>query len=107
MLFYLFQSDLIISAAGERQIVKADWINPGSIVIDAGVSRGIQGVDEKSIVGDVEFEEVIINYKFYENQFLKNIMSGIQKMQYNNTSSKWNRSYHCCKIIEKRCFIFG
>jgi methylenetetrahydrofolate dehydrogenase (NADP+)/methenyltetrahydrofolate cyclohydrolase len=33
-------------------VVRGDWIKPGAVVIDAGVSR--RG---KSIVGDVEFEK--------------------------------------------------
>jgi 5,10-methylene-tetrahydrofolate dehydrogenase/methenyl tetrahydrofolate cyclohydrolase len=42
--------------------VKGEWINPGAIVIDVGVNQGVPGVDEKSIVGDVEYEEVILAY---------------------------------------------
>lgn len=54
------QADIIIAAAGQAGMVKADWVKPGAIVIDVGTNR----VDDPSakrgyrLVGDVDFEAV-------------------------------------------------
>ncbi len=45
-------ADVLIVAAGKPHLVKGEWINPGSVVIDVGISR----LDDGRIVGDVEFE---------------------------------------------------
>jgi methylenetetrahydrofolate dehydrogenase (NADP+) / methenyltetrahydrofolate cyclohydrolase len=43
---------------GRPELVKADWIKPGAIVLDVGIQR-ISGADGKArIVGDVAFAEV-------------------------------------------------
>ncbi len=46
-------ADLLISAVGKPGLVRGDWIKPGAIVIDVGITR-----DEKGkLHGDVVFEE--------------------------------------------------
>lgn len=47
------QADLIVVATGVPQLVKKDWVKPGAVVIDVGISR----VGNK-LVGDVDFEDV-------------------------------------------------
>jgi methylenetetrahydrofolate dehydrogenase (NADP+)/methenyltetrahydrofolate cyclohydrolase len=44
-------ADILVAAAGNPRMVKADWIRPGAAVMDVGVSE----VDGK-LVGDVDFE---------------------------------------------------
>ena len=45
-------ADVLIVAAGKPHLVKGEWINPGSVVIDVGINRLADG----RIVGDVEYE---------------------------------------------------
>lgn len=44
-------ADIVISAAGVPNLVKGNWIKPGAIVIDIGITHLTNG----QIVGDVEF----------------------------------------------------
>jgi methylenetetrahydrofolate dehydrogenase (NADP+)/methenyltetrahydrofolate cyclohydrolase len=45
-------ADLVISAVGKPGLVPGDWIKPGAIVIDVGITRGEDG----KLRGDVDFE---------------------------------------------------
>jgi methylenetetrahydrofolate dehydrogenase (NADP+)/methenyltetrahydrofolate cyclohydrolase len=53
-------ADVLIAAVGRPEMVKADWVKPGGIVIDVGINR----VDDASkprgykLVGDVAYDEV-------------------------------------------------
>ncbi len=47
------RADVLIAAVGRAEMVKADWVKPGAIVIDVGMNRG-----ENGLVGDVEFASV-------------------------------------------------
>ncbi|MDC0856053.1 tetrahydrofolate dehydrogenase/cyclohydrolase catalytic domain-containing protein [Candidatus Pelagibacter sp.] len=47
------EADIIVAAVGIPELVKADWIKKGAIVIDVGINK-----TDKGIVGDVAFEEV-------------------------------------------------
>lgn len=49
---HLERADLVVSAVGKPDIVRGDWIKPGAIVIDVGITRGEDG----RLHGDVEFE---------------------------------------------------
>lgn len=46
-------ADILIAAVGRPEMVKADWVKPGAVVIDVGINRGADG-----LVGDVAFDEV-------------------------------------------------
>lgn len=46
------EADILISATGTPELVKGDWVKPGAIVIDVGVTH----VGDK-LKGDVVFEE--------------------------------------------------
>ena len=48
------QAELVVAATGVPQMVKKEWIKPGAIVIDVGVSR----LDNGELSGDVDFKEV-------------------------------------------------
>lgn len=48
------QADILVVATGQAQMVTAEWVKPGAIVIDVGISR----VEGGKITGDVDFEDV-------------------------------------------------
>ena len=49
------RADIIIAAVGRPEMVKGDWIKPGSTLIDVGINR-VEGNDGgKRLVGDAEF----------------------------------------------------
>lgn len=47
-------ADIIVCAIGKAEFIKPDYVKPGAVVIDVGVSRGADG----KLVGDVEFQAV-------------------------------------------------
>ena len=49
------QGQIVIVAAGSANLVRSDWILPGTIVIDVGINYDSEG---KLIGGDVDFEAV-------------------------------------------------
>lgn len=52
------QADVIISAAGVPNLIKADMVKKGTVIIDVGINR-VAGENGKSkLVGDVDFENV-------------------------------------------------
>ena len=51
--FYIRQADILVSAVGKPGLVQAEWIKPGSTVIDIGITRLPNG----SITGDIEYEK--------------------------------------------------
>ena len=48
------QADILVVAAGKPGIVKADWVKPGAVVIDVGITSREDG----TLAGDVDFEDV-------------------------------------------------
>lgn len=51
------QADILIAAAGNARMVKADWVKKDCIVIDVGINR-IEEDGKIKIVGDVDFENI-------------------------------------------------
>jgi methylenetetrahydrofolate dehydrogenase (NADP+)/methenyltetrahydrofolate cyclohydrolase len=47
-------ADILVVAVGKPNLVKADWVKPGAIVIDVGINR----MDDGKLVGDVDFADV-------------------------------------------------
>ncbi len=45
------EADVLVAAVGRPEMVKADWIRPGAIVLDVGINRLADG----RLVGDVDF----------------------------------------------------
>jgi methylenetetrahydrofolate dehydrogenase (NADP+)/methenyltetrahydrofolate cyclohydrolase len=45
------RADIVIAAVGRPEMIKGDWIKPGAIVIDVGISR----MTDNKLRGDVEF----------------------------------------------------
>ena len=56
----LNQADIIVSALGVPNFVKADMVKPGAVVIDVGITRVEDASRPKGyrIVGDVDFDQV-------------------------------------------------
>ena len=48
------QADVIVAAVGKRNVLTADMVKPGTVVIDVGMNRN----DEGKLCGDVDFEGV-------------------------------------------------
>src|ERR1700742_381298 len=50
------RADILVAAIGKPEMVKADWIKPGAVVIDVGINRVDAGEGKTKLVGDVDFE---------------------------------------------------
>jgi methylenetetrahydrofolate dehydrogenase (NADP+)/methenyltetrahydrofolate cyclohydrolase len=48
------QADVVVAAVGRRNVLTADMVKPGAVVIDVGMNRS----DEGKLCGDVEFDSV-------------------------------------------------
>lgn len=49
------KADIIVAAAGSARLVKPDWVKPGAIVVDVGITRVTDPVTGKSRqIGDVD-----------------------------------------------------
>ncbi|MFN3811921.1 MAG: bifunctional methylenetetrahydrofolate dehydrogenase/methenyltetrahydrofolate cyclohydrolase FolD [Roseateles asaccharophilus] len=48
------QADVVVAAVGRRNVLTADMVKPGAMVIDVGINRN----DEGKLCGDVDFEGV-------------------------------------------------
>ena len=54
------QADILISACGQAEMIKSDWIKEGCVVIDVGINS-VDDANSKrgyKIVGDVDFDDV-------------------------------------------------
>ncbi|MDI1364939.1 MAG: bifunctional methylenetetrahydrofolate dehydrogenase/methenyltetrahydrofolate cyclohydrolase FolD [bacterium] len=57
------QADILVAAVGRAEMVRGDWIKPGAVVIDVGISRfpsrdPVAAASGKTrLVGDVAFDE--------------------------------------------------
>ncbi len=48
------QADVVVAAVGKRNVLTADMVKPGAVVIDVGMNRN----DEGKLCGDVDFDAV-------------------------------------------------
>ncbi len=48
------QADVVVAAVGKRNVLRADMVKPGAVVIDVGMNRN----DEGKLCGDVDFAGV-------------------------------------------------
>lgn len=46
------RADIVVVATGVSELVRGDWIKPGAVVVDVGISRTAEG----KLIGDVEFD---------------------------------------------------
>ncbi len=54
------RADILIAAVGRPEMIKADWVKPGAVVIDVGINR-VPDASKKSghrLTGDVAYAEV-------------------------------------------------
>ena len=51
-------ADIIVAAAGAPRLVRGDWVKPGAVVIDVGITRVIDTDGKTRLVGDVAFDEL-------------------------------------------------
>ena len=49
------QNDVVIAAVGRAEMVKGDFINEGTVVIDVGINVNAEG----KLCGDVKFDECV------------------------------------------------
>ena len=49
------RADILIVAVGRPEMVTAEWVKPGAVVIDVGINRTAEG----SLVGDVDYASVL------------------------------------------------
>ena len=55
-------ADIVIAAVGRPDMVKAEWIKPGAVVIDVGINRVEKEVDgemKTKLTGDVDYDDVV------------------------------------------------
>jgi methylenetetrahydrofolate dehydrogenase (NADP+)/methenyltetrahydrofolate cyclohydrolase len=52
------RADILVTAVGKPGLITADYVKPGAVVIDVGITRVIQPDGTISIKGDIAFEEV-------------------------------------------------
>jgi len=51
---HTLQADVIVAAVGKRNVLTADMVKPGAVVLDVGMNRD----DDGKLCGDVDFEGV-------------------------------------------------
>ena len=45
------RADVVVAALGKARAIRGEWIKPGAVVLDVGITRG----DDGKLVGDVDF----------------------------------------------------
>lgn len=55
---YTRTADILIVAVGKVNLITADMVKPGAVVVDVGINRISTSEGKKKIVGDVDFEAV-------------------------------------------------
>jgi len=51
-------ADILIAAVGRPEIITADMVKPGAVVVDVGINRVTDGEGKSRLVGDVDFNSV-------------------------------------------------
>jgi methylenetetrahydrofolate dehydrogenase (NADP+) / methenyltetrahydrofolate cyclohydrolase len=51
-------ADIVVVAAGAPGLVRGDWVKPGAVVIDVGITRMVDADGTVRIVGDAAFDEL-------------------------------------------------
>ena len=52
------QADILVAAVGRPEMVKANWVKQGAVVIDVGINRIEDNEGNTKLVGDVAYDEV-------------------------------------------------
>ena len=53
------KADLLVTACGQPEMIKNDWIKDGCIIIDVGINHIKDENNKQKLVGDVDFKDVI------------------------------------------------
>lgn len=53
------EADILVAAIGRPEFVQGAWLKPGAVVIDVGINAVYKKPDERSLVGDVEFQSAL------------------------------------------------
>ena len=51
------QADILVAATGRPRMVRGDWIKPGAVVVDVGITRITDADGKTRLVGDVDAAE--------------------------------------------------
>jgi methylenetetrahydrofolate dehydrogenase (NADP+)/methenyltetrahydrofolate cyclohydrolase len=51
-------ADIVVAAAGAPHLVRGDWVKPGAVVIDVGITRVADESGRTKLLGDVAFGEL-------------------------------------------------
>lgn len=52
------KADIVVAAAGAPGLVRGDWVKPGAVVIDVGITRVTNADGTTRLAGDVAFDEL-------------------------------------------------
>lgn len=52
------EADILVAAVGKPELITADMVKPGAVVIDVGINRVEDGTPKGKLVGDVAYNEV-------------------------------------------------
>jgi methylenetetrahydrofolate dehydrogenase (NADP+)/methenyltetrahydrofolate cyclohydrolase len=53
------RAEILVAAVGRPELVRGDWLAPGSVVIDVGINRVAAAGGTSRLVGDVAFAEAL------------------------------------------------
>ena len=54
------RADIVVAAVGRPNMIKADWVKPGAVIIDVGINRvetEVDGEIRSKLTGDVDYED--------------------------------------------------
>ncbi len=51
-------ADIVVVAAGSPRLVRGDWVRPGAVVIDVGITRVVEADGATRLVGDAAIDEM-------------------------------------------------
>jgi len=51
-------ADIVVAAAGSPRLVRGEWVKPGAVVIDVGITRVMDEDGKERLVGDCAFDEL-------------------------------------------------
>ena len=58
MKVHTLQADVVVAAVGKRNVLTADMVKPGAVVIDVGINRDDSENGTGKLCGDVDFEAI-------------------------------------------------
>ncbi len=79
------KADILVSAVGIPQLITAEMVKKGAVVVDVGINRITDDNGKSRLIGDVRFDEVAT-----VADFLTPVPGGIG-------------AYDCCHVVRKYC----